>query len=165
MNVSPATPRNAPRPSSSRGIVLLDALVAVVIFSIGIVGMVSLQSSAVQLTGAANYRLNAALLADQVIAQMWASNLSTLSTDYVGSAGSGGSEYTTWYQSIDCASTASHVSSCLPGVEANPPSIAITQQTISDSSNTEYQVTVTVNWQAPGDSSKHTYVSVTDIGT
>jgi len=149
---------------SRRGFVLLDALVAVVIFSIGIVGLVALQGAAMQMTGAASYRINAAMLADQLIAQMWANgDPSQLLTDYVGSGGKGDTKYMTWLSSIDCTST-SHVTGCLPGVPANPPSIEISQQAITNSSNAQYQVTITINWQAPGDSNPHSYVSITDIG-
>ncbi len=149
---------------SRRGFVLLDALVAVVIFSIGIVGLVALQGSAMQMTSAANYRIDAAMLADQLIAQMWADGApSDLATDYIGSGGKGDTKYLTWLSSIDCTST-SHVTGCLPGVPANPPSIQISQQAITNSSNAQYQVTITINWQAPADSNPHSYVSITDIG-
>jgi len=149
--------------ASRRGFVLIDALVAIVIFSIGIVGLVELQASAIQMTSAASYRLNAAMFADQVIAQMWAYDPGQLSSDYVGSHGNGGTKYTAWLNSMDCTNTA-HATGCLPGIPANPPSIQVVQQTITNSSNNQYQVTVTVNWQAPGDSNAHSYVSITDIG-
>jgi type IV pilus assembly protein PilV len=164
MTRSPVTLRRIGDAAPARGFVLLDALVAIVIFSIGIVGMVALQGSAVQLTGAANYRLNAALLADQVIAQMWSSDLSALSTNYAGTSGKGGAQYLTWMSSIDCATTG-HVSTCLPNVSTNPPSIVVTQEAVSDSGNTEYQVEITVSWEAPGDSNAHSYMTITDIGT
>ncbi|WP_188795029.1 hypothetical protein [Dyella nitratireducens] len=147
-----------------RGIVLIDALIAILIFSIGILGMVALQGSAVEMTSASNNRINAAMLADHVIAQMWASDLSALSTNFQGSAGSGGTGYTNWLDDLDCTAQG-HVYNCLPGVKANPPSINIVPQSISSSGNTEYQVTVTVFWQAPTDNSVHKYVSVTAIGT
>jgi type IV pilus assembly protein PilV len=164
MKNRPSSLPSVKRPATSRGFVLLDALVAIVIFSIGIVGMVALQGSAMQLTGAANYRLDAALLADQVIAQMWASDLTTLQTNFTGSKKSGGAGYLAWMNNIDCTSSTA-VTGCLPGVPSNPPIIQVVPETISSSSNVEYQVTITVNWQAPGDSNAHSYVSVTDIGT
>jgi type IV pilus assembly protein PilV len=148
---------------SQRGIVLIDAMVAILIFSIGILGMVALQASAVEMTGASNYRINAAMLTDHVIAQMWASDLSSLSANFQGSGGKGGTGYTSWFNDLDCTATG-HVTNCLPGVQANPPSISIVQQSLSSSSNTQYQVTVTVYWKAPSDSSVHKYVSVTAIG-
>jgi type IV pilus assembly protein PilV len=149
---------------TARGFILLDALVAVLIFSVGIVGMVTLQGSAVQLTSSANYRLNAALAADQVISQMWASGLTTLQTNFNGSKKSGGAGYLAWMNNIDCTSSTA-MTGCLPGVPDNPPIIQVVPETITNSQNTEYQVTVTVSWQAPGDSNAHSYVTVTDIGT
>ena len=152
------------RAPQQRGIVLIDAMIAILIFSVGILGMVALQGSAVEMTGASNYRINAAMLADHAIAQMWATDPTQLSTLFEGSKGDGGSSYKTWYASADCTSTTA-ATGCLPGVKANPPSIDVVAQTISSSSgNTQYQVTVTVYWQAPSDSSVHKYVSVTAIG-
>jgi type IV pilus assembly protein PilV len=164
MTRSPVTSRRIRHTAPARGFVLLDALVAIVIFSIGIVGMVALQGSAVQMTGAANNRLNAALLADQVIAQMWSSDLSALSTNYAGASGAGGANYLSWMSSMDC-STTGHFSTCLPNVSSNPPSIVVTKEAVSDSGNTEYQVVITINWQEPSDSNAHSYMTITDIGT
>jgi len=149
--------------SPQRGIVLIDAMIAIVIFSIGILGMVALQGSAIEMTGASYNRINAAMLADHVIAQMWASNPSTLSDQFKGSGGKGGAAYLSWLNDIDCTAE-QHVFNCLPGVTANPPSIGIAPQSIASSGTTQYQVTVTVYWQAPSDSSAHKYVSVTAIG-
>jgi len=40
----------------------------------------------------------------------------------------------------------------------------VTPQTIASSGTVQYQITVTLRWQAPSDSSAHTYVSTTAIG-
>jgi type IV pilus assembly protein PilV len=146
-----------------RGIVLIDAMIAILIFSIGILGMVALQGSAVEMTTAANYRINAAMQADHVIAQMWASDPAKLAADFKGSDGKGGSAYSSWFNELDCTSDP-HIYNCLPGVKANPPSIDVVQQSAPNTGNTAYQVTVTVHWQAPSDHSVHKYVSVTAIG-
>jgi type IV pilus assembly protein PilV len=156
------------RPASQqRGIVLIDAMVAILIFSVGILGMVALQGSAMEMTGSANYRINAAMLADHVIAQMWATDPTQLNTLFEGSGGgddsSGGASYTAWAKSMDCT-VKPHATNCLPGAKANPPSIDVVKQDITASGNTQYKVTVTVYWQAPSDSTKHKYVSVTAIG-
>jgi type IV pilus assembly protein PilV len=166
MRMARITPRSNGRSSSQHGVVLLDALVAIVIFSIGIIGMVALQAQSKQLSSGANYRLNAAMLADQVIAQMWGSDPTALAANFQ----TGGPSYTTWLNTVSCdgvaaaTSTSAPAAACLPGVAANPPTINLVQQTITGSSNTEYQVTVTINWQAPNDTAPHQYVSVTDIG-
>jgi type IV pilus assembly protein PilV len=151
----------SPRGAAS-GIVLIDALVAIVIFSICILGMVALQASAVTMTTGANYRISAALLTDQIIAQMWGDTSSNLSTDYAGTAGTGGAQYTAWLTTIDCGSAAPS-SNCLPGTKANPPTISITQTNPTQRPN-DYQVTVTISWKAPDDPNTHQYVAITQIG-
>jgi type IV pilus assembly protein PilV len=139
-----------------KGFVLLDALIAILIFSVGILGMVAMQGTAVKLAGDAKYRSDAAMLVDQVIAQMWGSNLTTvgpLSTAYAGAAGTGGAGYTAWVATLDCASgTAS--TSCLPGADANPPTIAVSGTNL---------VTVTVYWKSPNDTGIHNYASSTQL--
>jgi type IV pilus assembly protein PilV len=145
-----------------RGVVLLDALVAIVIFSIGILGLVNLLASAVSLTTDANYRLDAAMIADQVIGQMWGDNSSTLEADYIGSGGSGGTKYAAWVTGLGCGSGSS-LTNCLPGISANPPSIAISQTNAATRPN-DYLVTVTVYWKSPEDQYVHQYVTTTQIG-
>lgn len=141
--------------SCDRGFILLDALIAILIFSFGILGMMALQASAIKLAGDARYRTDAAMLADQVIAQMWGSDpkTATLQAAFAGSGGVGGARYATWFKTLDCASTSAGTG-CLPGVAGHPPMIAI------DSTNL---VTVTVYWQAPNDLGPHNYVSITQI--
>jgi type IV pilus assembly protein PilV len=141
---------------TSQGFVLLDAMVAVLIFSFGILGMVALQSSAVQLTSTANYRVNASMYADQVISQMWTDpvNLANYAT--------GGAQYTAWVKTISCSTSSSPT--CLPGVTANPPTIVIGPGVTYNGLNSNSLVTVTINWQAPNDSTPHSYVSIATIG-
>jgi len=159
------TGMKVPGKRSQRGIVLLDALIAIVIFSIGILGMVSLQGAAVKLASDAQYRTNAAMLADQIITQMWTGNVTgaaDLATAYAGSGGTGGAQYTAWLNTIDCS--AAHPSTnCLPGVTAtaNAPVITIVPNPAYPK---DALVTVTVNWQAPNDTGPHNYVSITQIG-
>lgn len=125
-----------------RGVVLLDALVAILIFAIGILGMVKLQSNAVGFASDAKYRSDAAMLADQAIGRMWSSDQSALATTFVGSAGTGGTGYTAWN---------TLVGSALPSGNGT---IAIDAALIA---------TVTVNWTNPSDGQSHIYTSVTQI--
>ncbi len=141
---------------SNGGFVLLDALIAILIFSVGILGMVALQGTAVKLASDAKLRSDAAMLTDQVIAQMWGSDLTTigpLATAYKGAAGTGGPAYTAWASTMNCNSTTASTS-CLPGAAANPPTIDVTGANL---------VTVTVYWQSPNDSGPHNYVSSTQL--
>lgn len=139
MNASPK-PALARR---ARGIVLIDALIAIVIFSIGILGMVSLQAAAVKMAGDAKYRGDAAMFADQIIAQMWGDDPKNLKTTYDTS----GTKYKAW---------AGAIAKILPGVDdtTNVPTITV---------GTNNLVTVTVNWKSPNDTSAHSYVSITQI--
>jgi type IV pilus assembly protein PilV len=54
-----------------KGIVLLEALIAILIFSIGILGAVGLQASMIKANSDAKYRAEAGFLAEQRISQMW----------------------------------------------------------------------------------------------
>lgn len=51
---------------------LLEVLVSILIFSFGILGMVALQARAVQFSVDAEDRTRAALIANEVVATMWA---------------------------------------------------------------------------------------------
>jgi type IV pilus assembly protein PilV len=156
------------RRRSVSGFVLLDAVIAILIFSIGILGMVALQGSAVKLAGDAKYRTDAAMLTDQVIAQMWGSDLATdgaVAAAFNGSGGTGGPMYTAWAATLDCTSTTPTApsTSCLPGVTANPPIISAVETKNPTTSANVVLVTVTVFWKAPNDTGPHNYVSITQL--
>jgi len=53
---------------------LLEALIAILIFSLGILAIVALQAVSIKLTEDAKYRSDAALLAEELLGQMWASD-------------------------------------------------------------------------------------------
>ena len=77
------------------GSVLLEALVAVVVFSFGLLAMISMQSAAVRSTTDAKYRADAAFLANQIIAHIWSNsaNIAALGTFVNGvSANAAGAE-------------------------------------------------------------------------
>jgi type IV pilus assembly protein PilV len=56
---------------SQRGSTMVEVMVSVLLFSIGVVGLLRVLGTAVQDTGALEYRATAATLADTVIGQMW----------------------------------------------------------------------------------------------
>ncbi|WP_050997930.1 type IV pilus modification PilV family protein [Dyella japonica] len=134
----------------NRGIVMMDALVAIVIFSIGILGLMHLLSAAVGLTGAAKYRTDAAMLADQVIAQMWTYSNAPSGTIATNFNSPDGAAYKTWAANV----TTLTANSGLPGAKGNVPTIVV------DGNN---NVTVTIKWQSPDDNILHTYVASTQI--
>jgi len=131
------------------GIVLLEALLAILVFSLGVLALVGLQATAIKQSTDARYRSEAALLANDVISQMWVSNRTTaiLQTNF----NTGGTAYNTWL---------ARVVSTLPGVVANSataPTIAIDAQGIA---------TVTLFWRAPNEpagTTPHNFVAIAQI--
>lgn len=54
-----------------RGVMLLEALISIAIFSIAVLGLIGLQSAAIKNAGEARQRAVAAFYANQIIGQMW----------------------------------------------------------------------------------------------
>jgi type IV pilus assembly protein PilV len=141
--------------SAQSGVLLLEVLIALLIFALGVLGLVGLQASAVKQSGQAKYRADATLLANELMGQMWITSrdFTTLSTRFK-SAGSGGPSYLAWK---------ARVAAELPGADRYPPVVTLTQVQPLDaivggasapaaglSSST--QVSVTMYWKAPGES-------------
>lgn len=58
--------------STQHGIVLIEAMVAILIFSIGILGIVGMQANMVKNTSDAKYRAEASHIAQKRIGEIWA---------------------------------------------------------------------------------------------
>jgi type IV pilus assembly protein PilV len=54
------------------GIVLLEGLIAIVIFSFGVLAIVGMQAATVRASSDAKYRVDASFAVNQVLGQMWA---------------------------------------------------------------------------------------------
>jgi type IV pilus assembly protein PilV len=54
-----------------RGSTMVEVMVSVVLFSVGVIGLMRVLGTAVQDTGSLQYRSTAATLADTAIGQMW----------------------------------------------------------------------------------------------
>ena len=59
------------RPSGERGVALIEVMVSLLIFLIGVLGIIGLQAKAIQITVQAEDRSRAALLANELVALMW----------------------------------------------------------------------------------------------
>jgi type IV pilus assembly protein PilV len=77
----PIGKRRAPAARGQRGITLLEVLVSVLIFSFGILGLVAMQARATQYSLDAEDRNRAALLVDDIAAQMHAIRSVNLSNE------------------------------------------------------------------------------------
>ena len=131
-------------PVSQKGVMLLEALVAILIFSIGVLAIVGLQATAIKEAGDARYRTDAAQLANQLVGQMWVVGRGT------GLAGfaTGGASYNTWLTDVSAA---------LPGVTGNPPTVTLGASGLA---------TIVVKWKAPSEASSasaHTYTVVVQV--
>ena len=71
------------------GVMLIEALIGILIFSIGILALLGMQGAAIKNTTDARYRSEAAFLATQIVGQMWLDDkdqLANYKTDGTGPA-------------------------------------------------------------------------------
>jgi type IV pilus assembly protein PilV len=136
------------------GVMLLEALISILIFSIGILAIIGLQAAAVRASSDAKYRSEASLLTSQLVGQMSVSDRTsaTLITNFQGGAGCGvsGAAYVAWL---------ADVTATLPGVVANPPTVCIVAGATAGS-----VATITVFWLLPSDTgAAHQYRTIVPI--
>jgi type IV pilus assembly protein PilV len=150
-------PRRAVRKDGQRGFLLVEALVAILVFSLGILGVVGMQARSVQMMTDATFRAQAAQHASELIAEMWTVDPSALGTLFASSPA--GVRYEQWRLRVQSGSTS------LPGASSLPPEVTVvTNQvayptTLAVGSQTATRVTVTVRWQAPGSASSSMYTT------
>ncbi len=58
-------------PAKQKGVVLLESLIAVLIFSLGVLALAGLQSAMIKNTDDAKYRAEAAFIAQQKLGEIW----------------------------------------------------------------------------------------------
>jgi type IV pilus assembly protein PilV len=124
--------------AKQKGVMLLEVLIAILIFSFGILSIVGLQAVSIKGASEAKYRSDASFLANELIGQMWMDR-ANITTSYAAS--------TDWKN---------RVAATLPGgsgtvVVAVDPNVS-----------PQLRATVTVQWTLPGDT-QHTFVSVAQI--
>ncbi len=129
--------------SSQRGVMLIEALIGLLIFMLGILALIGMQAVAMQYTIDAKYRSEASFLTNQIIGTMWVDRANLASYDTTSGAGT--TQRTAWTSSVQ---------ETLPGATgANVPTIAVSGQ----------QATVTVLWQRPGESAASRHSAVAQI--
>ena len=115
------------------GYVLLEALVALLIFSLGLLGMIGFQAASSKIATDSRFRTEAAMLADELLAKMAASTISTVESDYAV----GGAKFDAWLN--DRVKNASK----LPNVTVKPTFVrSATSETML--------VTLEIRWTLPG---------------
>lgn len=139
--------------SAQGGVALIEAMVAIFIFSVGVLAVIGMQAVSIRTSSDAKYRADAAYLADQLIGRMWAdqANLAQYAT---GAANCAAAASAANY--ANAATWLNTVASTLPGA-------APTRQRVQFD-NTTNQVTVTVCWETgPGTGTYHNHVITTRI--
>lgn len=145
------------------GVMLLEALIAILIFSLGILGVVGMQASAIAASRDAKFRTDAGLLANELVGQMMSGNRdgTTLSTNFQGDGEQAdatnvlvdGPLYGAWLLRVDAT---------LPGVLANPPLVRVTAG-VAGPPQTPSIATIIVRWQVPNTAVAHSHSVVVPI--
>jgi type IV pilus assembly protein PilV len=130
--------KTIPSMKSQKGVLLLEAMIAILLFSVGVLAVVGLQANAIKNVAQSKYRSDASNMADQILGQMWANRNNIATYAYAGS-GSVPNPISAWVTQVQGA---------LPNATAYPPTIAITTTNfVGPPSYAAHQITVTVRWQ------------------
>jgi type IV pilus assembly protein PilV len=143
-------------PKRQDGVMLLEALIAILIFSIGILAVVGLQAVSIRNVTDSKHRTEAAFLANKLLSQMWTDAGNIAFYAYPGSGvvpsrlgGPGG-----WMDQVNARLPAAAV----------PPIV-----TITGASPAGATVTIQVRWQLPEEQSQglppHNYTVVASVYT
>lgn len=121
-------------PSTQRGIVLIEALIAVLLFSMGVLALVGLQAAMMKNTEDSKLRSEASYIAQQWLGIMWADPDSTNLFNY---------------EIVNNSDSRFDISDLLPN---GTRTVAISGVA---GASTPIEVTVTINWQQPGKDAHH----------
>lgn len=146
-----------------RGVALIEALVAIVVFAIGVLALVGLQARSVGDVSESRYRSEAAYLANQLIAQIM-TDPQNIANYVTPGALTVNSRLQPWVNDVV---------NRLPGASAYPPIVAVVPGTPipwppqPGTFLTPSTVTVTVRWAPPGTrpgaTATHTFVATSVI--
>lgn len=157
------------RPGSQRGSFLIEALIGILIFSLGILALVGMQAAAISAQSDARYRTEASNLAQQMVNNIWlnvsrtsAAALQTSLTDFQHQAAGGNCNFSgtvsanalvnDWITSVTAAGSG------LPGATA-----AMQQITVNTAAGGFNQVTITLCWLPPRAATPNRHTVVTYV--
>jgi len=141
------------------GAYLLEALIGILVFSFGILGIVGLQAQAIRFTNDSELRAEAVYLANALISQMWTDDRTQLKAKYDSTVG--GVEYVNFKNKVKNA-FAGAVGATVPDpvVLVDDPALPAAP------SKTSSVVQVQVSWRLPGDPATvtHNYTTTGVVG-
>jgi type IV pilus assembly protein PilV len=132
----------------ARGYFLLEALMAVLIIALAVLGLVALMSRSIQNVDESKVRGDAAALTASFIGNMWIDdrNLAALQAKYMSAGSAGYDDFNTLLKA-NLPNAQDPVVDIQPGKTANSADVSIT-----------------VLWQVPGDKDPHQYQAFATIG-
>jgi len=151
-------------PNRQSGMMLLEGLIAILIFSLGIIALIGMQATATKQVTDAKYRTDAAFLANQLIGTMWmkvkpSGNDANWATDLKNEFDTVANTSTDADDDLNKWKAA--VADTLPGVtSATQPTVNVAAGTSTDGI-----VTITIQWLPPGtpDKTPHQYVTIAQV--
>ncbi|SHL97246.1 type IV pilus assembly protein PilV [Rhizobacter sp. OV335] len=149
---------NLPRPPSHRGahgFSLIEVLCALLIFAIGVLGLVKLQAVSVQQASGARYRAIAAAQAASLVGRLWITDRAAATLQAQFGSETGGVGYTSWRASVEASG--------LPNVAGKAPTVSFTTVPAGSAATASSLATVTIFWKAPGDSGYHSHVVLAQV--
>jgi len=135
------------------GAYLLEALIGILIFALGVLGIVGLQAASLRTTTDNSLRAEAVFAATQLMGQMWADVQGNLVANY--SSATAGATYTSWAAELKSAQGGAWVQD--PTVDFNHASCSAAPSPTSSS------VFIEIFWQSP-DGGQHNYATCGLIG-
>jgi type IV pilus assembly protein PilV len=158
MSQGPARPhRGTRRRHGQQGFLLLEVLVAILIFAIGVLSLVGLQAASVRQSGEAKFRADATLLANDLIGRMWIGDRSFANLQ--ASFQAGGAGYDEWLDSVQAA-----LPGVVDGVAESLP--AVTVESVPGGpagADLTSLVTVVVRWRSPNEPATDPFHSITVV--
>jgi type IV pilus assembly protein PilV len=142
-----------PRRSQS-GVSLLEALLGILIFSVGILALVALQSLSVKATTESKFRADAAFLASQLVSEMWTDFTGASTGQYTINANGNNCAFAGGPASAKTARWIAAVKQALPG--ATDDSI----QVVTGANNL---ISINICWTPPGADAPRQFSTVTQI--
>lgn len=129
---------------------MLEAMIGILVFSFGVLGLVGLQAQSIRHVNDAQFRGEAVYLAQSLLSKMWADDPQTLAAKYQA----GGAAYNQFKEMVKS----------LPGGAdpVNAPNVVVAPGPSTGSS----RVTITVFWINPGETvnEQHNYTMQAVVG-
>ena len=139
-----------------RGAYLLEALIGILIFALGVLGIVGLQATSLRTSSDNSLRAEAVFAANQLLGQMWADVEGQLVTNY--SSAPAGAAYTAWATELQAAQGGAWYQN--PLVDFGVIAAANCNPVPSTTSSTVF---IEIYWQSP-DGAQHNYATCGLIG-